>query len=95
MEWKSLAKDQRAKQRLSIPEGWLLEHAPDDLNVLAVPRQSGRLSTLELEITDTLDAQVLLDNIAKRVWTSVEVTTAFAKRAIIAHQLVGSILMRT
>lgn len=94
-EWKSLARAQRAKQLASIPKEWLLKEIPTDLNVLDVPSRSGLLSSLELEITDTLDIQVLLANLASGVWSSVSVTTAFTKRAIIAHQLVGRRSLRS
>jgi len=43
----------------------------------------------ELEITEIDDVSALLDKLAKGEWSSVEVTTAFYKRAIIAHQLVN------
>lgn len=65
----------------------MLKQVPSDHNVLNVPATSGLLSARELEITDTLDFEILLLNLANGIWSSVEVTTAFYKRAIIAHQL--------
>lgn len=56
-----------------------------------MPATSGLLSARELEITDTLDFETLLSNLANGIWSSVEVTTAFYKRAIIAHQLASSV----
>lgn len=78
----------RLKQLESIPKDWLLTQAPADLNVLNIASVSGLLSPRELEITDTEDIEVLLSNLAGSVWSSHEVTLAFYKRAIIAHQLV-------
>ncbi|OAQ74163.1 acetamidase [Pochonia chlamydosporia 170] len=56
-------------------------------NVTAVPRQCGLLSDAELDITENYDAAALAEAISSRKLTSVDVVTAFAKRAIIAHQL--------
>ncbi|OIW25529.1 amidase [Coniochaeta ligniaria NRRL 30616] len=56
-------------------------------NVTAVPRESGILSEQELEITEKYDAVSLAEAIAAKKLTAVAVATAFAKRAIIAHQL--------
>ncbi|KAF9512588.1 hypothetical protein BS47DRAFT_1372763 [Hydnum rufescens UP504] len=66
---------------------WLLKSIPNDLNVLHVPSGCGLLSARELEITETVDINTTLTNLAQGVWSSVEVTTAYSKRAIIAHQL--------
>lgn len=56
-------------------------------NVLEIPPQCGLLTTEELAITANYDAFALAEAIASRKFTAVEVATAFAKRAIIAHQL--------
>ena len=53
-----------------------------------IPEQCGLLTARELEITNTTDVDVLLNKLPTSAWSSVEVTTAFYKRAIIAHQLV-------
>lgn len=53
-----------------------------------VPISCGLLSPREVEITETTDVGILLEKLASAEWSSVEVTTAFYKRAIIAHQLV-------
>ncbi|KAF8314220.1 general amidase [Clavulina sp. PMI_390] len=88
MGWQETAKSRREKQLASIPKGWLLpDPPPSDHNVLGVPATSELLTPRELEITDTTDFEALISNLANGLWTSVEVVTAFYKRAIIAHQL--------
>ncbi|KAG6004519.1 hypothetical protein E4U21_001017 [Claviceps maximensis] len=57
------------------------------INVTGIARQCGLLSKAELDITENHDAAALADAIASRRFTSVDVVSAFAKRAIIAHQL--------
>lgn len=74
----------------SVPEELLLP--PDTIrnppkNVTSVPRQCGLLSEAELDMTEKYDVTSLAEAIASRKLTSVAVTAAFAKRAIIAHQL--------
>lgn len=56
-------------------------------NVTGIPRGCGLLSALDLEITETHDAYALAGAIAAGQFTAVAVATAFAKRAIVAHQL--------
>ncbi|KAF8295664.1 general amidase [Clavulina sp. PMI_390] len=87
MGWQETAKSRRTKQQASIPKEWLLpDPLPSDLNVLSVPVASKLLTPREIEITDT-DFESLLSNLTNGLWTSVEVVSAFYKRAIIAHQL--------
>jgi len=86
--WQELIAEKKLRQQASIPKQWILTNLPsrDELNVTKFPESSGLLSPLEVEITNS-DVNVLLDKLASARWSSVEVTTAFAKRAIIAHQL--------
>ncbi|RFU79264.1 acetamidase [Trichoderma arundinaceum] len=63
----------------------LINNAPK--NVTGIPQQCGLLSPEELSITEKYDATTLAALIAEKKLTSVAVATAFAKRAIIAHQL--------
>ncbi|OLN86446.1 putative amidase [Colletotrichum chlorophyti] len=56
-------------------------------NVTGIPQQCGILSQEELGITENYDAVALAGEIATKRLTAVAVVTAFAKRAIIAHQL--------
>lgn len=92
MSWKEFARAHRAKQLDSIPKEWLLKSLPNDLNVIHVPSECGLLTARELEVTGTVDINVTLTNLAQGAWSSVEVTTAYYKRAIIAHQLVSPVV---
>ncbi|CBY01499.1 hypothetical protein IAQ61_003326 [Plenodomus lingam] len=57
------------------------------IDVSKVPTTCGILSRSEVDITENYDAVGLAEAIAARKFTSLEVTTAFCKRSIIAHQL--------
>ncbi|KAL3454128.1 amidase signature domain-containing protein [Aspergillus insuetus] len=63
----------------------LLTNPPSDVS--GIPSTCGILSTEQIEITETYDAVGLAEAIASRKYTALAVTTAFLKRAIIAHQL--------
>ncbi|KAL6310386.1 general amidase [Sparassis latifolia] len=90
VHWKDLVAEKRLRQEDSIPKEWLISVPPDSvLDVRNVPQECGRLSARELDITNTVDVAVLLKKLATAEWSSVEVTTAFYKRAIIAQQLVN------
>jgi len=54
-----------------------------------VPRTCGILSEKELDITENYDATALVEKMAKGEFKSVEVVTAFCKRAAIAQQCVS------
>jgi amidase len=88
-DWRNRAKAKKQQQWDSIPKEWILKNPPgkDQLNVMDIPRTCGLLSLREIEITESHVA-VILSNLAKGIWSAVEVTTAFSKRAVIAHQLV-------
>jgi amidase len=90
--WKDLAADKKKRQTAEIPKGWLLPNPPPEsqLDVSSVPVECGLLTPEELEITETKDVALLLRRLATGVWSSVAVTTAYYKRAIIAQQLVSS-----
>lgn len=83
----SIVKEQFADK---VPKEYLL---PSELiqnppkNVTSVPRECGILTPAEIDVTEKYDATSLAEAIRTRKLTSVEVVTAFAKRAIIAHQL--------
>ncbi|KAL1726399.1 amidase signature domain-containing protein [Schizophyllum commune] len=81
--------DRRERQAASIPKDWLLSSPPpaEQLNVIDSPRVCGLLNEQELEITETDDVSLILKNLHTGVWSAVDVTTAFCKRAIVAHQL--------
>lgn len=55
----------------------------------SVPRECGLLSALQVEITEETDVTTLLANMASGKWTALQVMQAFAKRAVIAHELVN------
>ena len=87
--WQELAAEKKARQTASIPKEWLITPPADDvLDVTDVPAKCGVLSERDLEITAISDVTVLLQKLATGEWSSVEVTTAFCKRAVIAHQVV-------
>ena len=87
--WQDQVADKRQRQKAAIPTEWLIPPVPEEqTNVMDVPRTCGLLTEKELEITGVSDVSILLDKLAKAEWSALEVTTAFCKRAIIAHQLV-------
>ncbi len=87
--WQELVAEKKRRQTASIPKEWLVTLPADDvLDVTDVPASCGLLSARELEITAVSEVALLLNKLATAEWSSVEVTTAFCKRAIIAHQLV-------
>ncbi|EXJ60028.1 hypothetical protein A1O7_04177 [Cladophialophora yegresii CBS 114405] len=71
-------------QEYYIPED-VANNPPQDVSGLAT--QFGILTPKEVEITENYDATGLAEAIASKKHSAVEVVTAFAKRAIIAHQL--------
>ncbi|OAX34389.1 general amidase [Rhizopogon vinicolor AM-OR11-026] len=87
--WPSIAAEKRQRQLKSIPQDWLVSPPPDStLDVTGFPETCGLLNPQDIEITNA-STDVLLEKLASGEWTSVDVTTAFYKRAIIAHQLVN------
>ncbi|CZT24477.1 related to general amidase [Ramularia collo-cygni] len=74
----------RIPKELHIPKS-LIENPP--LNVTGVPADCGLLTPAELDITSNYGLVDLAEAIRVGRLTSVEVTTAFCKRAMIAHQL--------
>lgn len=84
------AAKKRALQSSKIPESWRLTPVPaveDAVDALQYIRTSGKLTAEELEITETTDAAALVKKLATGALSSVQVVSAFAKRAAIAHQL--------
>ena len=89
--WQEQVTDKRKRLQALIPPEWTIAPVPDEqVDVLDVPQTCGLLTDRELEITNTLDVTVLLQKLANAEWSAVEVTTAFSKRAIIAHQVVST-----
>lgn len=89
-DYEEKAAEKRRLQAESIPSEWRLDSIPsisDAPNALDFIRSSSLLSHGELETTETADAKVLLQKLATQELSSVEVVTAFSKRAALAHQL--------
>ena len=87
--WEELVAEKKRRQTASIPQEWLITPpAGEILDVTDVPAKCGLLSTGEVEITEVGKVAILLHKVATGEWSSVEVTTAFCKRAFIAHQVI-------
>lgn len=91
--WKEKAEDKRARITARIPSEWRIKSSPpaDELSVMSYPKKSGIMTTEELAITES-SATDLVAQMATGKLTSVAVTTAFCKRAALAHQLVRGFL---
>lgn len=88
-DWRDICTAKKESQLASIPGEWIIETPPEtEYHVMDVPARSGLLSSKEMEITETTDVALLLNKLHSAEWTSVEVTTAFYKRAVIAQQVV-------
>jgi len=88
--WKPIVLAKRAAQQALIPTEWLLPESilsNPPLSSLDAIRSSGILSPDELAWTDKTDIQDLVSAIKSRHVTSLQLTTAFCKRAAIAQQL--------
>ena len=90
---KQLALSKRVSVFNKIPNDWHLpiEQASqytetNAISVLEVPKTSGILTQKELDITERHDATDLVSMMAKGEVSSVEVVTAFCKRAAIAPE---------
>jgi amidase len=95
-DWQELAKSKRESVFAKIPKDWLLPTSQTSqytetstISVLDVPRTCGILSESELDITENYDATDLVKMMAERQLKSVDVVTAFCKRAAIAQQCVS------
>jgi amidase len=92
-EWTKIGAEARVKLVDSIPSEWRIAEGslpPDSrLDVTGFPAESGLLSQHELNITESFATEIV-KRLAAGEWNSQEVTTAFCKRAAIAHQLVSS-----
>jgi len=95
-EWQTLAASKRAANYSKIPESWRLPSSMTSqftekatISVLDVPRTSGLLSEKELDLTENYDATELLALMASGQAKSIDVVTAFCKRAAIAQQCVN------
>ncbi|UPK92687.1 hypothetical protein LCI18_003622 [Fusarium solani-melongenae] len=97
--WEARAAEKRTRCADAIPKLWRLpssvldtlqtplETSKNDLVSLDIPRRSGILTDLELDITEHYNVSDLLAKLADGSFTAAQVVTAFSKRAAIAQQL--------
>jgi len=95
MSWQDKAAKKKAAQKASIPEAWrlpksILEGISSTASVLRLPAESDLLSSEELDMTSNYDLVDLSQKLQARTFSALTVTTAFCKRAAIAHQAVRS-----
>ncbi|KAH6644858.1 acetamidase [Boeremia exigua] len=88
-KWQSVSWQKKDQQFARIPAQWRLSQLPPSnvTSYLGVPRACGLLTAKELDITEKYDATALARAIREKKLSCVDVTTAFCKRAAIAHQL--------
>lgn len=92
VDWQEKAQLKQSEAASKIPPEWrlsldILTAISNESNVLDIPTKCGILSARELDITEHYDATDLLQRLASKELSAVEVTTAFCKRAAIAQQL--------
>lgn len=88
--WQDLVSEKKQRQLAAIPKEWLITPPPEDqLDVTGVPASCGLLTPFELEVTELDDVAALLAKLASGEWSSVDVTRAYYKRAIVAQQVVS------
>ncbi|KAJ5778152.1 hypothetical protein N7520_001398 [Penicillium odoratum] len=90
-DWQELVARKRNECQEKIPREWILSDdllkAPPHLIEYDIPRRSGMLSELELDLTDNYTASQLLAKLASGHVSSLALTIALCKRAAIAQQL--------
>lgn len=98
--WQALIAVKRKQLDSQIPSEWRLSDdirasVPADGHLIEadIVRRSGVLSDKELDITENYSAADLLQRLSGGEFRSVDVTTAFCKRAAIAQQLVRYVSM--
>ncbi|PQE05218.1 Acetamidase protein [Rutstroemia sp. NJR-2017a BBW] len=87
--YKEIAEIAQGRRAAALPKEYLLpeEHLANlPRDVTGIPRSSKHFTPEELEIIET-SAEGILQKIREKSWTSVEVTKAFSKAAVVAHQL--------
>ncbi|KAK1147548.1 hypothetical protein N8T08_000890 [Aspergillus melleus] len=94
LDWRALVAQKRKQLDAQIPSEWRLNDSfvaslPENGHLIEadIPRRSGILTDVELDITENYTAAQLLQKLAWGDVSSVAVTTAFCKRAAIAQQL--------
>lgn len=87
--WQQARERKRKEIDNAIPAAWKVPvELLQDNNATGLPYTSGVMSRRELAITE-MRAVDLVSMMKSRTFTAVEVTTAFCKRAAIAHQAVS------
>ncbi|KAL2870054.1 amidase signature domain-containing protein [Aspergillus lucknowensis] len=89
--WRPIVIQKRASQLQSIPAPWHLPQfvIASDATTLDTIRTCGILSAKELQWTEIDDVTALVRLLASREVSSVQLTTAFCKRAAVAQQMTG------
>lgn len=92
-QWSALSQKCIDIQRKSLPAQWALPvdklAAKSSEDITSLPKTSGILSDLELQITEQ-DAGGIIQKYLSGDWTVRQVTTAFLKRATIGQQMASS-----
>jgi amidase len=97
-DWRATVLNKQQQCQEAIPAAWRvgdefckLFTSPQGVKLIEgeVVRRSGLLSEHELDITENYSAAKLLKKLATAEFSSLDVTTAFCKRAAIAQQLVS------
>ncbi|KAH6611290.1 fatty-acid amide hydrolase [Trichoderma cornu-damae] len=90
-DYKIIAHEKRLQRSQKIPASWTIDQVKlqDSISPFEVPITCGILSDVEIEITSKHDATSLLTGLKAGTWSVEQVTTAFCKRAAIAHQMVN------
>lgn len=98
-DWKQKVAAAREARDAQIPAELLLSNVPGytppkpGTNIMPIFESCGLLSPEELEITSVEhDATYLLEQLASKKLSAVQVTTAFCKRAAIAQQLINCLV---
>ncbi|OAL48913.1 amidase [Pyrenochaeta sp. DS3sAY3a] len=94
--WQPLVDKKRADLKAKIPREWTLPKDITDqvshtarISAFDLLRASNILSDREKDITENHTAAALIQQMSSGAITSVEVTTAFCKRAAVAQQLIN------
>lgn len=95
--WPALVEEKRRDRDSRIPEEWRLPEEitksispSSDLNAFHLLQILQLLAPREVDLTENYTVESLLDMMATGRVSSLEITTAFCKRAAIAQQLVRS-----
>ncbi|KAH7140245.1 amidase signature domain-containing protein [Dactylonectria estremocensis] len=91
MEWEKRATEKKGRIDAAIPSEWRIKKLPVSDSVISYAKESGIISAEDLAITES-SAVDIVKKIAAGELKSVAVTTAFCKRAALAHQLVNCTL---